>query len=248
MADIDQDRRNYLTTKWPELIAPRPPDPALDDRVQTILDAEQIVDRQGWARRIGAWVDPAHNPRMYDIVTNAHRQLRAAMAAGEIDYDDHAAEGYPYHPDDPADSAVLIHFVGSNSVSVCKRPVPGRAERGVPYHTGLLQLYAQVYDQYRRGDCQINIADDCGQGRIGGLTNMMVLGYGAFVLVFRCCESCDLAARETAEVGYKLGVIAAHERLADMPLPPWARTAPWWLRWRASWARFVARVTGPTAP
>ena len=58
------------------------------------------------------------------------------MAAGEITYDDHAADGYPYNPDDPADSAVLIYFVGSNSVSICKRPIPGRAERGVPYHTG----------------------------------------------------------------------------------------------------------------
>ena len=156
--------------------------------------------------------------------------------------------GYPYDPDNPADSAVLIHFVGSNSVKVCKRPVPGRVERGVPYDTGLLQLYGQVYDQYRRGDCQIGLADDCGQGQIGGLTTMMVLGYGAFVLVFRCCEACDFAARETADIGYKLGVIAAHERLTEMPLPPWARTAPWWLRWRASWARWVARVTGPTAP
>ena len=170
------------------------------------------------------------------------------MAAGQIDYDDHADDGYPYDPDDPADSAVLIHFVGSNSVSVCKRPVPGRAERGVPYHTGLLQLYGQVYDFYSRGDCQIHIADDCGQGRIGGLTNMMVLPFGAFVLVFRCCESCDLAARETAEVGYKLGVIAAHERLADMPLPPWARTAPWWLRWRASWARWVRGLPARPPP
>ena len=83
----------------------------------------------------------------------------------------------------------------------------------MPYHTGLLQLYGQVYDHYRRGDCQINIAEDCGQGRIGGLTNMMVLRFGAFILVFRCCESCDLAAREAAAIGYKLGVIEAHERL-----------------------------------
>ena len=56
----------------------------------------------------------------------------AAMAAGEIEYDDFASEGYPYDPDDPADSAVLIHFVGSNSVNVCKRPLPGRVEQGVP--------------------------------------------------------------------------------------------------------------------
>lgn len=252
MAEIDAARRNMLTAKYG---IDRPPmNPALNTTVQSILDAEQIVDRQGWARRIAAWVDPDRSPEMYKIVADAHTQLRAAMAAGEIEYDDFADVGYPYDPDDPADSAVLIHFVGSNSVSVCKRPIPGRPERGVPYHTGLLQLYGNVYDFHSRGDCQIGIADDCGVDRVTGSgrlsvgtsTNMMVLGYGAFILVFRCCESCDLAARETAEVGYKLGVIAAHEQLADMPLPPWARTAPWWLRWRASWARFVARVTGST--
>ena len=91
-----------------------------------------------------------------------------------------------------------------------------RSGRCASGDTGLLQLYGQIYDQYRYGDCQINIADDCGAGRVGGLTNTMVLSYGAFILVFRCCESCDLEARETAEVGYKLGVIEAHERLADL--------------------------------
>ncbi len=125
MAEIDQSRRSYLAAKYG---IDRPPmNPALNTTVQAILDAAQIVDRQGWGRRIGAWVDPAHNPRMYDIVTRAHRNLRTAMAEGLVGYDDHAADGYPYDPDD---SAVLIHFVGSNSVSVCQRPAPGRAERG----------------------------------------------------------------------------------------------------------------------
>ena len=82
---------------------------------------------------------------------------------------------------------------------------------------------------------------------------MMVLPFGAFILVFRCCEACDLEARETAEVGYKLGVIDAHERLAEMPLPAWARTAPatdkpasWWARvWAWLWWRLGPPPTPP---
>jgi hypothetical protein len=61
--------------------------------------------------------------------------------------------------------------------------------------------------------------------------------------VFRCCESCDLVARETAEVGYNLGVIEAHERLADMPLrgtnPALVAAVA------ASWARWVRRYSYP---
>ena len=96
MADIDQDRRAMLTAKYG---LDRPPmNPALNTTVQAILDAEQIVGRQSWGRRIGAWVDPAHSPRMYEIVMQVHRDLRAAMAAGQIAYDDFAADGYEYDP------------------------------------------------------------------------------------------------------------------------------------------------------
>lgn len=233
---IDQDRRAMLTAKYG--LDRRPMNPALNATVQAILDAEQVVSRQGWARRIGDWVDPSRSPRMHEIAAQAHRDLRAAMARGEIVYNDFADEGYPHDPDHPSDAAVLIHFVGTKQVNVCKRELPGLVERGVGYHASLLQLHASVYDGYRDGDCSIRLAKIC-----GGPNNMMTLSYGAFILVFRCCEECDLVAREYAEVGYKLGIIEANERLAEMPLPAWARTAPWWMRVRARLRRLAQIAT-----
>jgi hypothetical protein len=229
---IDHERRAMLTAKYG--LDRRPMNPALNTTVQAILDAEQVVSRQRWARRIGDWVDPSRSPRMYEIATEAHRDLRRAMARGEIVYDDFADEGYPYDPDNPADAAVLIHFVGSDRVSICKRQLAGLVERGVDYHTGFLQLYGSVYDGAREGDCSIRLVADC-----GGPDSMMTLSYGVFVLVFRCCEECNLVARENAEVGYKLGLMEAHERLAEMPLPRWARAAPRWMRLSA-WLRRLA--------
>lgn len=229
---IDQGRRKMLNAKYG--LDRRPVSPALDTTVQAILDAERVTARQGFARQIGDWVDPSRSPRMYEIAAEAHRDLRAAMARCEIEYDDFADEGYPFDPDNPSDAAVLMHFVGTDRVSVCKRPLPGRVERGVDYHTGLLQLYGSVYDGAREGDCSIRLARDC-----GGPNSMMTLTYGAFLLVFRCCEKCNLLARENAEVGYKLSLMEAHERLAEIPLPAWARTAPSWMRVRA-WLRRIA--------
>jgi hypothetical protein len=231
---IDHDRRTMLTAKYG---IDRPPmDPALNTTVQAILDAEHVVTRQGFARRLGDWVDPSRSPRLWEIATQAHRDLRAKMARDEIAYDDFADDGYPFDPDNPSDAAVLIHFVGSNRVSVCKRQLPGLVERGADYHTGLLQLYGSVYDGAREGDCSIRLARDC-----GGPNSMMTLTYGAFVLVVRCCEECNLAARENAEVGYKLSLMEAHERLVEIPLPAWARTAPWWMRVRA-WLRRLTEI------
>ena len=135
MADIDQNRRAMLTAKYG---IDRPPmNPALNTTVQAVLDAEQIVDRQSWGRRIAAWVDPAHSPKMYEIVSQAHRDLRAGMAAGQIEYDDHADDGYPYNPDDPADACVLIHFVGSNEVKVWQATAAwaGGARRALPHRS-----------------------------------------------------------------------------------------------------------------
>ncbi|ACC42854.1 hypothetical protein MMAR_4447 [Mycobacterium marinum M] len=195
--------------------------------VTAILDSQEIVSRQGWARRMTAWDDPDRCPPIYEVVARVHRNLRLAMAAGQITYDDHAADGATYDPDDPEDSAALIHFVGSNTVLVSKRPLPGKAERGVDYHAGLLQLYARVYDFHSRGDCQIGLADDCGAGRVGGLTNMMVASRDPFVFVFRCCESCDLAARELERTRFRESLVWAQAQLPrgaridpGSPVPP----------------------------
>ncbi len=189
--------------------------------VTAILDSQEIVSRQGWARRMVAWDDPDRCPLIHEVVATAHRSLRLAMAADQITYDDHAAGGASYDPNGPNDSAALIHFVGSNMVMVSRRPLPGKAERGVRYHAGLLQLYAQVYDLHSRGDCQIGLADDCGVGRVGGLTNMMVASRDPFVFVFRCCESCDLAARALERTNFRFSVLAAQAKL-----PPGARIDP----------------------
>jgi hypothetical protein len=145
---IDPLRRRELIDRYG--IDNPPMDPALNATVQAILDSEQIVGRQGWARRIGAWVDPTQSPRMYALVTKARCELRAAMARGEIEFDDFAAEGYAYDPDNPGDAAVLIHFVGSRRVGVCKRPTPGRVDRGVGYHSGRLQLATATSRSSRR--------------------------------------------------------------------------------------------------
>lgn len=216
--------REWAMAKFPAIGQPPEPDHPL---VTAILDSQEIVSRQGWARRMVAWDDPDRCPPIHEVVTKAHRNLRLAMAADQITYDDHAADGASYDPDDPNDSAVLIHFVGSNTVMVSKRPLPGKPERGVRYHAGLLQLYAEVYDFNSRGDCQIALADDCGVGRIGGLTNMMVASRDPFVLVFRCCESCDLAARELERSRSREAVVWAQAHLplravidSGSPLPP----------------------------
>lgn len=223
MSSNESDKQ-WAMTKFPAIGQPPQPD---HPTVTAILDSQEIVNRQGWARRMVAWDDPDRCPPIYEVVAEAHRNLRLAMAAGRIKYDDDAAEGYPYDPDDPNDSAALIHFVGSKTVMVSKRPLPGGVERGVSYHAGLLQLYAQVYDFHSRGDCQIGLADDCSVGRVGGLTNMMVASRDPFVFVFRCCESCDLAVRELERTRFREGLVWAQGHLPPgavidpgSPVPP----------------------------
>ncbi|WP_101950638.1 hypothetical protein [Mycobacterium sp. 3519A] len=216
--NINEIERARIMAKFPAIEQPPQPD---HPTVTAILDAQEIVSRQGWARRMVVWDDPDRCPPIYKVVAKAHRNLRLAMAADQITYDDHAADGASYDPDDLNASAALIHFVGSNTVMVSKRRLPGKAERGVDYHAGLLQLYAQVYDFHSRGDCQIVLADECGVGRVGGLTNMMVASRDPFVFVFRCCESCDLAARELERTRLREALVWAQGHL-----PPGARIDP----------------------
>ena len=62
--------------------------------------------------------DAARCPELYTIATKAHRELRAAMAEGAVEYVD--ASDDPYDADDVDDAAMLVHFVGSPGVIVVR--------------------------------------------------------------------------------------------------------------------------------
>ena len=114
MSSNESDKQ-WAMTKFPAIGQPPQPD---HPTVTAILDSQEIVSRQGWARRMVAWDDPDRCPPVHEVVAKAHRNLRRAMAADRITYDDHTADGASYDPDDPDGSAALVHFVGSDTVMV----------------------------------------------------------------------------------------------------------------------------------
>src|ERR1700757_3572373 len=106
---IDPERRAMLIAKYG--IDRRPMEPALNTTVQVIDRAKQLETR-AFARGTdyNQWLfDPARSPRLHKIAADAHRDLRLAIAHGDI-------EG-----DDPNDDRVLVHFVGAREVHAVDR-------------------------------------------------------------------------------------------------------------------------------
>ena len=207
MADIDQDRRDYLSAKFPDMAAPRPPGPALNPAVQTVIAAQQIEAR-GFTRGTDwhQWLfDPARNPRMHAIATKAHREMRLGISAGDIDCD---------ALNDP--NQVLVHFVGSKQVFAVPRG------KSADRFGAILRRHDATQPFCDEANCSIQIADECGPS-----TMLMALLFGGVLLIFECCGMCHHVARELTTDGYKVSEMDAElSWLGDGPTTHSVTPAP----------------------
>jgi hypothetical protein len=225
MSIIDPKRRQQLIDKYGIDRPPNPDHPI----VAAMLDAEQIAPRMfNWPAGTDLrqlW-DPAQCPEMYAVATKAHRELHLAVNSGEIEVT--AGDGQTVDPNTD-DAAVLVNFVGSPEVIAVRGDTDG-------------DLFAAVYRATWHGavrrvsaeHCQVQIMPQCGGTDGQRAVEFWPCLRGRYLLMFMVCPACRDRAIEIAEDGQTLAVLAAHERLADMPDPAWARTAPRWMRWRAA--------------
>ena len=95
---MDPERTNILIAKYG---INNEPSPNSDPIVNSVMDGDQMAARANWGPDNWLLCDPDRSPAMYEIVTNAHRELRASMAAGEVHWE---AEN-EYDPDNPNDNA-----------------------------------------------------------------------------------------------------------------------------------------------
>jgi hypothetical protein len=207
-----------------------PPEPD-NAMVRATLDGKRLVAAM-FNRRddLPQLFDPTRCREMYEIASQAHRDLRAAMAAGVVEYVD--ASNDPHDPDDVDDAAILVSFVGSEGVCVV------RAE-SVDMFAAMYKATWQV--TVRRASparCAVKIAPVCDVATANG-RSLEYWPYlcGQILLMFPICGTCRAKAVATSETNFRFSEIAAYERMAEKPLPVWARTAPWWLRWQAAFRR-----------
>ena len=142
---------------------------------------------------------------MHEIAVNAHRDMRLAIASGDIDCED------PNNPDE-----VLVYFVGSSHAHTVRRGKSAdRLAATLRLHDAT-QPYCDTYE------CNIQIDESCaaanGLGCAGGSTMLMALLFGGALLVFECCGACHHVARKLANDGYHLSAIEA-----ELALPEGAR-------------------------
>jgi hypothetical protein len=197
---------NALIDKYPDIVAPRPPDPADDPTVNATIAAEKLESRAfPRGNEYNQWLfDPNRSPEMHEIATKAHRRLRELMARDEVE---------------PNDSRMLVHFVGSDDVhAVYPGWTANRFAEDLRKHNAT-QPYCDVYA------CNIGISDNCGRSS----TVLMPLLFGDVLLIFECCGVCYSEACPMAGDGRTLSEINARSALPPgayidpgSPVPPTA--------------------------
>ncbi|OBH17061.1 hypothetical protein [Mycolicibacter sinensis] len=252
MSTIDPKRREYLTAKFPDLTALRPMRPDANTQVRATDRAEQIIERV-WGDRGGeggVLFDPARVPALAERADAAAAEYHRRAASGELRWDTGDGLRGDYNPDAPAEQGVVrIWRVGTSEVDVVRerwRDRPGRRWGTVDYTVGMLEHLAEQLDYHDCADdgcagdcdlrCNVNITKAC-----GGPTRLLPVDRGTLVLLFRCCRNCEDSAGTTASTNLQIALMEVHERLADQTDPAWARTAPWWMRWRAAIRRRLRR-------
>jgi hypothetical protein len=202
-----------------------PPDPN-NPTAQALLDGRRLVaDMFNWHDDIHQLFDPTRCPEMYAKAQTAHQELRAAMAAGDVEYVD--ASSRPYNPDDVDDTAMLVNFVGDPSIVVVR-----------PDSVGMFAMMYKATWQasVRRADpsrCTVRLAPKC-RATTNGRCEFWPYLCGQFLFMFAICPACRDRAIAIADDGQKLAAMVAHERLPEQRDPAWARTAPRWRRWWAA--------------
>ena len=206
-----------------------PPDPNNPTARALLDDGPRIVAQAfSWRDDIHQLFDPTRCPEMYAIAGKAHGELRAAMAAGSVEYV--YASNRPYNPDDVDDVAMLVNFVGDPSVIVVR---PESADMFAAMYKATWQVSVRRADPTK---CMVRLAPKC-WATTNGRCEFWPYLCGQFLLMFAICPACRDRAIAIADDGQKLAVMAAHERLPEQRDPAWARTASWWLRWRAALRR-----------
>jgi hypothetical protein len=214
---MDPKRRKFLEDKYPAITAPRPMDPRLNQVVQAMLAAEAITARCHGPDNAPVF-DPIWSPAMYERADAVAQGLRDAMAMGDVVKYDVVHEPFTY--DRPPRDVVLMNYVGSRNILVARRgDTLETRDHETDYAAGLLQLSQEVHDYYQCHcklpcdlNCNVRISKAC-----SGVTRLLPIHRGVFVLLFRCCIACESLARRTAEVNYKIGEIEARERVAPAP-------------------------------
>ena len=136
MADIDQDRRNYLTAIWPSLNATRPMDPALNTTDLAIKRGEHIeaaLAQDSLRDRI--LFDPAWCPTLHDKLVAELDALHALDRQGGdqtgLTAEYQTFRGERYNPHDPTDSSTLLKFLATAAFS-CEQYVNEARQRQPP--------------------------------------------------------------------------------------------------------------------
>jgi hypothetical protein len=209
-----------------------PPDPNNPIAAALLDDGRRTVAESFNFRRpddLAMW-DPTRCPELYKIARQAHADLCAAMAAGDIECV--TPDGGPYDLDDVEDTATLVNFVGSPEVLVV---------RGDDVDVFAAMYKATWREAARRASpagCQVRIVPVCDSLSARSL-EFWPYHTGHKLLMFPICGFCRKKAEAIAEDGLKLSTIAAYEQLAEQPDPAWARTAPRWRRWWVAARRWL---------
>lgn len=240
-----------------------PPD--LDDPiVQAMFDAEKICEA-AHGRDNTVLFGPSRCPAMWERANDAMRDLRIRIGLPEGDPKHIRLEndyGGGEEVEDLPTDAVVLWDARSNYAQFARAvgPFPSSIPRPERF-SWYIQYKQEVDDYWRYGKegnprypadyelrCTVNIASGCtaplspdADDFRGGTTRLMVLQRGQFILLFRCCRECEQFAGELSDTNYQIAVMEAHERLADMSDPAWARSAPRWRRWKAAVRRWFRR-------
>jgi hypothetical protein len=226
MNAMDSQRRARLLAKFPAISNDRPMDPRANTQVRAIDRADEII-RAVWgddptAVLVDYKLVPALAERADEAAAEYHR--RAGMdglhyTTGDTDYD----------PNDPAEQGVVrIWRVGSRHVDVVRER--WREQRfGTPAEdaAGRIQHARDVLDNFTCScinycdlGCSVNIAKAC-----GGTTRLLPVNRGTLIMLFRCCDACEVLAGQIAANSYRTNVKLA-EIEAREQLPPDTTAGP----------------------
>jgi hypothetical protein len=183
-----------LVEKYPDILAPRPPDPELNLTVQTVLATEKLQS-QAFPRGTDCnqWLfDPSRSPEMHAIAAEAHGRVRELIARDGIE---------------PGNSQILVHFVGSDEVHLVYPGATANRFAAALRRHDATQPYCDEYD------CNIRLDRACAMGQGGSSTMLMPLLFNGVLLVFECCGGCHYKACGATTNNLKFGILTAQAQL-----------------------------------